>query len=142
MNAIFPGRFDPVHYGHVEIIKKALKDFDNIYVVIMVNPEKKETYTVEQRLKWLESIQSPNIIIDSHVGPATDYFEKAKTTTIIRGYRDQVDYDYEMVKEARYKKQNSDVNFVLIKGECDISSTAIRDDMEAGRDISILVPWK
>lgn len=124
MNAIFPGSFDPWHKGHEEVLNMALKDFDKVYVVIMENPEKPtHRLEIEDRLKKMEYLKSDRVIVDYHKGLATEYFPIANTSVIIRGYRNQEDFEYEMEKERRYKKQNPNVIFKLYKGISDISST-------------------
>lgn len=124
MNAIFPGSFDPWHEGHQQILDMALKDFDKVYVVIMDNPEKPtQRLEIEDRLKKMEYLKSDRVIVDYHQGLASKYFEKANTKVIVRGYRDDKDYEYEMEKERRYKKQDPEVIFKLYKGISNISST-------------------
>ncbi|MCP4694457.1 MAG: pantetheine-phosphate adenylyltransferase, partial [Desulfobacterales bacterium] len=95
--AIYPGSFDPVTNGHLDIAERGLKLFDKIIVAILCNPGKKSLFTVEERIEMLkESFKGkPNVEIDSFNGLLVDYAVKKNAQAVLRGMRAVSDFEYE-----------------------------------------------
>ena len=95
--AIYPGSFDPITNGHVDIIERGLKIFDNILVAVLENPEKKPFFSVEERLSMIKDIfkDRENIEVKSFHGLLVDFAEKNEAKVVIRGLRAISDFEYE-----------------------------------------------
>ena len=96
--AIVPGSFDPITYGHIDIIKRSAQLFDEVIVAILVNPDKKYLFTLEEREEMInESIKDfNNVRVDSFSGLLVNYAKKVNSTVIVRGLRAVSDFEYEM----------------------------------------------
>ena len=96
--AIVPGSFDPITYGHIDIIKRSAQLFDEVIVAILVNPDKKYLFTLEEREEMInESIKDfNNVKVDSFSGLLVNYAKKVNSTVIVRGLRAVSDFEYEM----------------------------------------------
>ena len=96
--AIVPGSFDPITYGHIDIIKRSAQLFDEVIVAILVNPDKKYLFTLEEREEMInESIKDfKNVKVDSFSGLLVNYAKKVNSTVIVRGLRAVSDFEYEM----------------------------------------------
>ena len=96
--AIVPGSFDPITYGHIDIIKRSTQLFDEVIVAILVNPDKKYLFTLEEREEMInESIKDfNNVKVDSFSGLLVNYAKKVNSTVIVRGLRAVSDFEYEM----------------------------------------------
>ena len=143
--AIYPGSFDPVTNGHIDIIKRGLKLFDKIIVTILENPAKKSLFTVEERVELLKkSINgNGNIEIASYGGLLVDYAVKRKAHAILRGMRAVSDFEFEFQMALMNRKLNREVQTVfLMTGLRWIftSSSIIKEAVQFGGDIKSMVP--
>jgi pantetheine-phosphate adenylyltransferase len=143
--AIYPGSFDPVTNGHIDIAKRGLKLFDRIIIAILHNPGKNALFTVEERLHMLnESMQGiNNIEFDTFDGLLVDYAQKRKAHAILRGMRAVSDFEYEFQLALMNRKLNRDIETVfLMTGLRWIftSSSIIKEAARFGGDVSDMVP--
>ncbi|MBD5105122.1 MAG: pantetheine-phosphate adenylyltransferase [Ruminococcaceae bacterium] len=95
--AIYPGSFDPVTCGHLDIIKRAARLFDKLIVLVSVNPTKASCFTPEERVDFIKrvTVNIPNIEVDSYDGLLIDYFNLKKADVIVKGLRAMSDFEYE-----------------------------------------------
>jgi pantetheine-phosphate adenylyltransferase len=143
--AIYPGSFDPVTNGHLDIVKRGLKIFDKIIVTIMLNPAKKALFSVEERIHMLStSLQEfPNIEIDTYDGLLVDYAAKRKAHGILRGMRAVSDFEYEFQLALMNRRLNNEIQTVfLMTGLRWIftSSSIIKEAARFGGDVTGMVP--
>lgn len=98
IKALYPGSFDPLTNGHLDVIKRASAIFDYLEVVIMTNPNKAFTFSVAERIEMLESVvkQFPNVKVSAQSGLTVDYAQSVGATVLVRGIRAVMDYEYEL----------------------------------------------
>ena len=144
--AIYPGSFDPVTYGHLDIIRRAADIFDELTISVLNNVKKTPLFSVEERVKILEEATKdiPNVKIESFSGLLVDYAKQKDVHVIVRGLRAITDFEYEL--------QNAQTNRLLSKEQLDtmffttsleyayLSSTTVREIASFGGDISGCVP--
>jgi len=96
--AIVPGSFDPITYGHIDIIKRSSELFDEIIVAILVNPDKKYLFSLDERVEMIEETikDIPNVRVDAFSGLLVNYAKKVGSSVIVRGLRAVSDFEYEM----------------------------------------------
>lgn len=143
--AIYPGTFDPVTYGHMDIIKKAKDLFDEIIVTVAVNPTKNPLFTLQERLDLLnQSLHDyENVYVDSFNGLIVDYARQVGAISIIRGLRAVSDFEYEFQMALMNRKLATDVTTVfLIPHEkyTYLNSTIVRNLASLQSDVSDFVP--
>ena len=143
--AIYPGSFDPVTNGHLDIIKRGLKLFDQVVVAIMHNPAKESLFTVEERKEMLEiSLKSfSNIEIDTFNGLTVDYAAEKKAHAILRGMRAVSDFEFEFQLALMNRRLNREIQTVfLMTGLRWIftSSSIIKEAAGFGGNINGMVP--
>jgi len=143
--AIYPGTFDPVTNGHVDIAERGLRLFDKLIVAILNNPVKKSFFTVEERVEMLEKSfeKFPNIEVDTFNGLLVDYAAKRKSHAILRGMRAVSDFEYEFQLALMNRRLNREVQTVfLMTGLRWIftSSSIIKEAAHFGGDIQSMVP--
>jgi len=143
--AIYPGSFDPVTNGHIDIVERGLKLFDKIIVAILHNPAKKSLFTVAERVELLSIClkNNPNIEIDSFGGLLVDYAAKKKAHAILRGLRAVSDFEYEFQLALMNRRLNREVQTVfLMTGMRWIftSSSIIKEAAQFGGNINGMVP--
>jgi pantetheine-phosphate adenylyltransferase len=143
--AIYPGSFDPITNGHMDIIKRGLGLFDTIIVAILTNSSKNPLFSVEERIEILkESLKHlPNIQVDTFSGLLVDYAAQKKATAILRGMRAVSDFEYEFQLALMNRRLNRKVETVfLMTGLRWIftSSSIIKEAARFGGDISDMVP--
>ena len=143
--AIYPGSFDPVTNGHLDIAERGLKLFDKVIVAILQNPVKSFLFTVEERLEMLEVIfqKYPNIEVETFDGLLVDYAAKRKSHAILRGMRAVSDFEYEFQLALMNRRLNREVHTVfLMTGFRWIftSSSIIKEAARFGGDIKDMVP--
>jgi pantetheine-phosphate adenylyltransferase len=143
--AIYPGSFDPVTNGHIDIVERGLMLFDKIIVAILINPAKKSLFSVEERMKMLEECLKNNrgIEIDAFDGLLVDYAARRKANAILRGLRAVSDFEYEFQLALMNRRLNRDVQTVfLMTGMRWIftSSSIIKEAAQFGGNINGMVP--
>lgn len=142
---IFPGSFDPVTKGHVNLISRTSRLFDHVTVTVMNNIRKKGSIPVEKRVRMLKKACAdfPNVSVEKWDGLLADYMKEKDETIIIRGIRGSDELDQELQACAANRMLNKDIETVFIP--CDpamngISSSAVREIVSFGGDISRFVP--
>jgi pantetheine-phosphate adenylyltransferase len=143
--AIYPGSFDPVTNGHLDIIKRGMKLFDKIIVAILTNPGKKFLFTLEERIEMLEESMKKfsNVEIDTFDGLTVDYAAQRKACAILRGLRALSDFEYEFQMALMNRRLNREVQTIfLMTGMRWIytSSSIIKEAAQFGGSISGMVP--
>ncbi len=143
--AIYPGSFDPLTNGHVDIIERGLKIFDKIIVAVLYNPSKKSLFTVKERVEMIESSfnGTKNLCVDSFDGLLVDYAKMKDAAAIIRGMRAISDFENEFQMALMNRRLSRDVQTVfLMTGLRWIftSSSIIKEVAEFGGDINGMVP--
>ncbi|WKD84810.1 Phosphopantetheine adenylyltransferase [Polaribacter huanghezhanensis] len=142
--AIFPGSFDPITLGHIDIIKRGIHLFDEIVVAIGINADKKYLFSLEKRKKFIQDAFSSEdkITVETYTGLTVDYCKSIKANFILRGLRNPADFEFEKaIAQANGKLSNIETVFLLTSPETSfISSSIVRDILKNGGDASILVP--
>lgn len=143
--AIYPGTFDPVTNGHIDIVKRGLKLFDKIIIAILHNPGKKTLFSVKERIEMLSTSMQDlsGIEFDTFSGLLVDYANNRKAHGILRGMRAVSDFEYEFQLALMNRKLNRDVQTVfLMTGLRWIftSSSIIKEAASFGGDIEDMVP--
>lgn len=143
--AIYPGSFDPVTNGHLDIVARGLKLFDRIIVTILKNPAKKTLFSIDERIEMLISClgNNPNIEIATFDGLLVDYAVSRKAQAILRGMRAVSDFEYEFQLALMNRKLNRDIQTVfLMTGMRWIftSSSIIKEAAQFGGNINGMVP--
>lgn len=143
--AIYPGSFDPITNGHLDIIKKSANIFDKVIVAVSDNVQKKGFLPVEVRVELSKKCVSnmPNVEVLSYDGLTVDFARQNEIDTIIRGLRNSADFEYELqlaqTNKALYR--NIETLFLITEPEfAFISSSAVREILSYKGDISKLVP--
>lgn len=142
--AVFPGSFDPLTLGHMDIINRAIPLFNELIIAIGTNAEKKYMFSLEERRKFIEKTFTNNskIKIDTYQGLTIDYCKKVKSKYILRGLRNPADFEFEKAI-AQTNRKLSDIETVFLLTSADnsyISSSIVRDIIRNNGDVSLLVP--
>ena len=145
MIAVYPGSFDPVTNGHIDIIQRAAKLTDTLYVAVLTNPSKKPFFTVEERISLLEKVTEdiPNVKIEPFSGLLIDYAEKIGAKIIFRGLRAVSDYEYEMQMALANKKLKGDTETLFMVANSKysfLSSSLVKEIATFGGDLTGMVP--
>jgi len=143
--AVYPGSFDPVTEGHIDIIDRASKIFDLLYVAVISNPEKAPIFGMKERLSMLEESLSgkKNIKVDNFDGLLVDYAKKVKATSIVRGLRAVSDFDYEFQMALTNRRLDPDVETVFMMTDYKysyLSSSLVKQVAALGGTVKGLVP--
>ena len=142
--AIYPGSFDPITNGHLEILKRALNIFDKVIVLVAVNDAKKARFSTEERVNMIkEAIDDPRVEVDSYNGLTVEYAKKHDARHLIRGLRAVTDFEYEfsLASANDYIDDSIDTVFLMSKAEKSfINSSMIMELHQSGVDVSSLVP--
>lgn len=142
--AVFPGTFDPITLGHLDIINRAIPLFDELIIAIGVNADKKTMFNLEKRIKFIEKTfkGNPQVKIKSYSGLTANFCLSEKAQFIVRGLRNTTDLNFEQpIAQTNYKMTTVDSIFFISSPEVsNISSTIVRDVMRNDGDYSILVP--
>ena len=142
--AVYPGSFDPITNGHLDILKRALKIFDKVIVLVAVNPNKQSRFSVKERIAMIkESVEGLNVEVDSTDGLTVEYAKKHEATALIRGLRAVTDFEYEFQLASANDFIDSSIESVFLMSKNDksfINSSMIIELYEKGIDVSALVP--
>lgn len=114
--AVYPGSFDPVTKGHIDIIERAACLFDRVIVAVFQNPTKTPLFTREERVAMLQSVTGhlPNVVIDSFNGLLVDYVKKRGASVVVRGLRVMSDFENEFLMALTNRKLNDDLETVFL----------------------------
>ncbi len=143
--AIYPGSFDPVTNGHIDIIKRGCRLFDKVIVAILMNSQKDHLFSVKERIDMLRiSLRDmPNIELDSFGGLLVDYAEEKNASAVLRGMRVLSDFDYEFQMALMNRKLNRNIQTVFLMSGLKwifTSSSIIKEAARFGGDINNMVP--
>jgi pantetheine-phosphate adenylyltransferase len=143
--AVCPGSFDPITYGHLDIIKRGAKVFDMVYVVVLNNSAKHPLFTVEERMDLIKEVikDLPNVRVDQFSGLLVDYAKSVNANAIIRGLRAVSDFEYEMqiTSMNRVLNENIETFFIMTNNQYSfLSSSIVKEVAKYNGKISELVP--
>lgn len=143
--AVFPGSFDPITNGHIDLVRRFAPLFDKIIVAVGVNSAKKGLFSLDQRLKWLEEvfIDDDSIEVGHFEGLTVNYCKEKNAKYLIRGLRNASDFDYEKTISQLNNiiGDNVETVFFISKPEFShVSSTIVREIIKGKGDISTFVP--
>ena len=142
--AIYPGSFDPITNGHLDILNRALRIFDKVIVLVAVNSNKSTRFPKEERIAMIkEAIDNPNVIVDASEGLTVEYAKKHGATHLIRGLRAVTDFEYEFQLATANDFIDSSIDSVFLMSKQEkafISSSMIVELYSQGIDVSELVP--
>lgn len=145
--AVCPGSFDPVTNGHLDIIRRGAKVFDEVYVVVLSNSAKKPLFSTEERTELIRKVTKDikNVKVDSFNGLLVDYANSIHANAIIRGLRAVSDFEYEMqiTSMNRVLNENIETFFIMTNNQYSfLSSSIVKEVAKYNADISELVPWE
>ena len=142
--AVFPGSFDPITLGHIDIIKRALPLFDEIIIAIGVNADKKNMFSLEDRTKHIEEsfINESKINVKTYTGLTVDFCKVEKVDFILRGLRNSSDFNYEQsIAQTNASLSAIESVFIMCSPHLsNISSSIVRDVIRNGGDYTSMVP--
>lgn len=143
--AVCPGSFDPVTLGHMDIIQRGAKIFEEVRVVVLNNSSKKSLFSVEERLQLLTEATKdiPNVKVDSYNGLLVDYAQSVNAKAILRGLRAVSDFEYEMQITSMNRKLNEKIEtfFMMTNNQFSfLSSSIVKEVAKYNGDVSELVP--
>jgi len=142
---VYAGTFDPVTFGHIDVIKRACKIFDLVIIAVARNPEKKPLFSVEERLEMLKDATKnlENVVVESFDGLAVEYVKKKQAKIIIRGLRMLSDFEYEFQLALTNRKLEPNVETIFMmpnEAYSYLSSKLIKEAVSLGADVKEFVP--
>ena len=144
MKVLIPGSFDPPTNGHIEVIKRASNVFDEVFVGVVVNPQKDPMFEVAERKKMLSEIlvDISNVNIESFEGLLVDFAKKMNINAIVKGLRAMTDFDYEFqMAQMNFNLADFETIFIPASPEYGyVSSSMVKEIYSYGGDVSALVP--
>ena len=143
--AVCPGSFDPVTHGHMDIIRRAARMFDQVVVVVLTNVSKKPLFSREERVELLKRVTAelPNVEIDCYDGLLADYMKLKKADVIVKGLRAMSDFEYEFQMALTNRQLNPDVETAFLTTTAEhmyLSSSLVKQVAAFNGDISGFVP--
>lgn len=145
LKAVYPGTFDPITNGHIDIIERGSAIFDGVVVAILKNPEKEPLFSVEERAEMITHTISvlPNVTVDMFDGLLVDYAEKIGAGVIVRGLRAVSDFEYELQMAMMNRRMKSTIETVFMMPSetySYLSSKLVREVARLGGNLKGLVP--
>jgi pantetheine-phosphate adenylyltransferase len=141
---VCPGSFDPITFGHLDIIERASSIFDEVVIAVMVNQTKKTLFTVEERIEMTKEVTSkyPNVKVDSWSGLLVDYCKKNDISIIVKGLRAVTDFDYELqMSQINLQLQGVETLFLsTAPAHSFLSSSLVKEIASYGGDVSSYIP--
>lgn len=143
--AVYPGSFDPITNGHLDIISRSSKVFDKVIVGVLINPDKKGMFSIDERVDLIKRVIKPfnNVSVQSFSGLLVNFMRKNDSNVMIRGLRSVGDFEYELQTSLMNKKLDPSVETVFMMTSLEfsfLSSTAIKQVAIFGGCIKGLVP--
>lgn len=143
--AVYPGSFDPITNGHVDIIKRGLRMFDEIIILVAFNPNKASLFTVEERVEMIRDVikEPERVRVDSTSGLLVDYVKNAGANVIFRGLRALSDFEYEFQMALMNRRLDRDVETVFLMSGYKwfyTSSSIIKEAASLGGSVKGMVP--
>ena len=143
--AVFPGSFDPITLGHLNIIERAAAVFDKVVVCVIGNSEKKYMFTEEQRLAFAKKAVShlENVEAQAHTGLLTDFMASVDSTLLVKGVRNAQDMDYEYMMERANKTLREDIEVMYLFSDPEfihVSSTTTREMIKYNKKLDCYLP--
>jgi len=143
--AVYPGTFDPVTSGHIDLVERSLRIFDEVIIAIAANPKKSPLFSLEERIAMFLQVTGKyrNITIEGFDGLLVDYVKKKKAVAIIRGLRAVSDFEYEMQMALMNRRLDNAIETVFMMPSEEysfITSTIVKEAASYGGDVSSLVP--
>ncbi|RAL26138.1 pantetheine-phosphate adenylyltransferase [Thermoflavimicrobium daqui] len=143
--AVYPGSFDPITYGHLDIIERSAKIFDHVVIAVLINSAKQPLFTVDEREQMIRKATQhlKNIEVDSFEGLLVDYMRKRQAKVILRGLRAISDFEYELQIASINKKLSEEVETLFLmtnNRHSFISSSMVKEVARYHADIKDLVP--
>lgn len=143
--AVCPGSFDPITYGHLDIIERTSKVFDKVYISVLKNSSKKGLFTPEERVEMIEEVTShlDNVEVKQFYGLLVDFCNEVGAKAIVRGLRAVSDFEYEMQLTSMNRKLDSDIETIYMMTNNNysfISSSIVKEVAKYGGKIDDVVP--
>ena len=143
--AIYPGSFDPITFGHIDIIERASKIVDELVVGVLCNSAKNPLFSLDERVSMIEEMTKhlPNVTVQAFDGLLVDYMNKIGATLIVRGLRAVTDFEYELQIAQTNHVQNEYIETIFLTTNLNysyLSSTIVKEFASYGGDISKFVP--
>ena len=143
--ALFPASFDPLTNGHLDILQRSLKVFDEVVVAVAVNPTKSSTFTLDERIAILESVvgHEPGVRVTSFEGLTVDFARRIGASCVIRGVRAMSDFEYEFEMALMNKHLYPEIETLFLMASQQylyVSSSRLKELVRFGRDVSEFVP--
>jgi len=143
--AVYPGTFDPVTNGHIDLLERSLRIFDEVIVAVAENPKKTPLFSLEERIALFKAVSArfQNVVIEGFDGLLVDYVRKKKAVAIIRGLRAVSDFEYEMQMALMNRRLDNNIETVFMmpnEAYSFITSTIVKEAASYGGDVSSLVP--
>ena len=143
--AVFPGSFDPITIGHVDLVRRASPLFDRIVVAIGMNSQKKSLFSLEQRMNWLKVVfrEDPKVEIDFYHNLTASFCEKIGAKYLLRGLRNASDFDYEKTISQLNNIVGNGLETIFLISQpsySHISSTIVREIIRGGGDARPFLP--
>lgn len=143
--AVYPGSFDPVTYGHLDVIVRGSKSFDEVIVGVLQNSAKSPLFSVEERVNILEKVteEIPNVEIRPFCGLSVEFVRECRADVIVRGLRAITDFEYELQMAQTNRVLAPDVDTVFLTTSLEyayLSSTTVKEVASFGGDISKFLP--
>lgn len=141
---VCPGSFDPITFGHLDIVERASSIFDEVVIAVMVNKTKQTLFTVEERIEMTKEVTSkfPNVKVDSWSGLLVDYCKKNEISIIVKGLRAVTDFDYELqMSQINLQLQGVETLFLsTAPAHSFLSSSLVKEIASHGGDVSSYIP--
>lgn len=143
--AVYPGTFDPVTNGHIDLVERSLRIFDEVIIAVAENPKKAPLFSLQERIAMFRTVTEnfKNISIEGFDGLLVDYVRKSKAVAIVRGLRAVSDFEYEMQMALMNRRLDNNIETVFMMPNQEysfITSTIVKEAASYGGDVSSLVP--